>query len=269
MKTLTILISFFSFTNVMAKYTHYYSDRTREIAISSTSETLLMFPKVPLASSCQPAHLLDIQVPEDPLAVLNDHLSSIENLSRADKETKPEDTMTFLKVIPSRREGVVVCSFSLSGKETFSVKFSLKNDVNRPLIEFKNSKKNKELSKEIRRNLPGMEIFKAFLNSKDIPSFDEEEVFMLERSYRTEQASYDIKKILTDGLNYKLVLIEGKARTAFEPIKLNVKNAGLFLYTSFIPLGKKSLKLHKNDTFSLYIMVTDDFQPSDLKEVLP
>ena len=228
-----------------------------------------MFPKVPLASSCQPAHLVDIQVPEDPLAVLSANLGTIENLSRTEKESKPEDMMTFLKVVPSRREGIAVCSFSLSGKESFSVKFNLKNDVNRPLIEFKNSKKNKDISKEIRRNLPGIEIFKAFLNAKDIPAFDEEEVFLLERSFLTEKARYHIKKILTDGFSYKLILIEGEAKIKFNPSTLNVKNAGLFLYSAFLMLGQKITNLKKRDVFSLYIMTTEDFQPSDLKEVLP
>lgn len=110
----------------------YYDTGTQSVEIRSTQPTLLKFDAIPLSSACHPADI-EFDTIESPPSY-----NDLEPNKAEDAKAYEEDQTIkqMIRAKPLRLEGKVKCSFTLTGGNQVNAEFTLKQDLEKPMIEF-------------------------------------------------------------------------------------------------------------------------------------
>jgi len=258
----------------------YYHHSTREISISNSDETLLVFQAPPVATICQPQNILELyavqNIGEIHSLTVPQGASLMESLSDSNSESQNQDMLPkLLKLVPSKNDGKTTCAIKLANHDTVNIKFSLNQNTFRPILELESifgRKNHLEENISVGRK-DAHELFKQLVVGGELTYLsDVTPSKIAPKTYTKKNARYKFHYIGTDSKAFKAWIIEFKSRYTQEvPHFLTNTQMGDIYYSVFkYPKNFTTPnKVGPQEVLNILVLSRHDLEINDMLERLP
>jgi hypothetical protein len=265
MKVVKVLFLFFPMI-LHAKTQFLIGPEASSLDVSSSSDTILSFPKRPISSSCQPGDVSFKTLKEE------GGMSFVEKRLLEEKDIQTTSISNtrlglFLKMTPLKKTGKCSCVFSLEDGSQVPISFNLKKEISRPLVEFihpppsdqKNSIKDKVL--EANRAMVSDKNMRKIPVGYAVVKLDKSKKY-----FKTSKGRYKIEFLAkNDSLTIAKVEINILEETNYKLLSL-LKQQKNFVNSSLV-LPQKHFK--KGDQARLYLTFHGSLSVDEIFMVLP
>ena len=266
--------------SAFCKDTVFYHHTVREVAINNGEETTLSFPFPPIAMNCQPVDIVELYPVQNPNELgsltIPQGVQVMESLEEANSQNDKDEVLAkLLRLVPNKKAGSSNCAIKLANQDNVHVRFALRKDTSRPLIEFKSVFDRQKFKAN---EIPSTQ--KAALSLVKEMATGGKLTFLADitpskfapRTYKKKRGFYRFKYIGTDAKNFKAWIVEfqsrykGRVRHLLKDVQVNEVYSSLWLYPNAL---KTPYRVKPKEKLRLILVSRNDLEIKDILGKLP